>query len=298
MTPILAALGGLCFLPALADSPALPAKLSLRYQVEWRLVNAGWARLDYDAQNTARVHMESQGFVSKLYRVNDNYLAVLDAELCTSTVSMQAEEGSRKRETLITFDKERKRIRYNEKDLVKNQTMHEKAMVSGGCVNDVVGGLMRLRTLNLEPGQNAHHSAVGRQEAGHRQGGMRGARGCEDAGGHVPRHALSGERLRRRPVCAQGHTAGLDYPRPTPLAGTDSRPSAVLHRLHHVAIRERRETLMRTVLLAIVFAEGAFAQSNLLNSRGRAGAGTARFATDGVSVDSSAGAVSRRRTPV
>lgn len=152
-TSILAALGGLCLLPSLAEPPAMPAKLSLHYSVEWRLVTAGWARLDYDAQNTARVHLESQGLVSKLYRVNDNYLAVLDPELCTSTVSMQAEEGSRKRETLITFDKERKRVRYLEKDLVKNQVMHDKAIISGGCVNDVIGGLMRLRTINLEPGQ-------------------------------------------------------------------------------------------------------------------------------------------------
>ena len=134
-------------------SAQLPPRLSLRYTVEWRLITAGWARLDYDAQNTARVHLESQGFVSRLYRVNDNYLAVLDQALCTSTVSMQAEEGSRRRETLITFDKERKRIRYLEKDLVKNQVLQDKAMVSGGCVNDIIGGLMRLRTLKLEPGQ-------------------------------------------------------------------------------------------------------------------------------------------------
>ncbi len=143
-------------LPLLSQAPALPQKLALRYTVEWRLINAGWARLDYDAQNTARVHLESQGLVSKLYRVNDNYLSVLDAAMCTSTVSMQAEEGSRKRETLITFDKDRKRIRYLEKDLVKNQVMLDKAMVSGGCVNDIIGGLMRLRTLNLEPGHTLH----------------------------------------------------------------------------------------------------------------------------------------------
>jgi hypothetical protein len=153
-TLILAALGGQCFLPLKAQAPvALPPQMSLRYAVEWRLITAGWAKLDYDKQNTARVHLESQGFVSKLYRVNDNYLAVLDPALCTTTVSMQAEEGSRKRETLITFDKERQRIRYAEKDLVKNQMMLEKAMVSGGCVNDVIGGLMRLRTMKLEPGQ-------------------------------------------------------------------------------------------------------------------------------------------------
>lgn len=156
------ALVGLTLRPALAQPPvltrssALPQKLGLRYTVEWRLITAGWARLDYDAQNTARVHLESQGLVSKLYRVNDNYLAVLDGAMCTSTVSMQAEEGSRRRETLITFDKERKRIRYLEKDLVKNQVMTDKAMVSGGCVNDIIGGLMRLRTLNLEPGHTLH----------------------------------------------------------------------------------------------------------------------------------------------
>ena len=34
--------------------------------------------------------------------------------------------------------------------------MLDKAIVSGGCVNDIIGGLMRLRTLKLEPGHTLH----------------------------------------------------------------------------------------------------------------------------------------------
>ena len=127
--------------------------MQARYQVEWRLFDAGMAQFDFNGQNIARIHLETWGLVGRLYPVKDSYMSVLDAELCTSTVSMQAEEGARRRETLVTFDKAGKKIQYKERDLVKNQIVLEKQIASPGCVHDVVGGLMRLRTHKLNPGQ-------------------------------------------------------------------------------------------------------------------------------------------------
>ena len=91
--------------------------------------------------------------VGRLFPVKDSYMSVLDAALCTSTVSLQAEEGSRKRETLVTFDQAGKKIHYKERDLVKNQTVLEKDIAIAGCVHDVIGALMRLRAVTLNPGQ-------------------------------------------------------------------------------------------------------------------------------------------------
>jgi len=138
---------------AAAQTTPGPSAFSAQYAVEWRLFDAGTARLEYNGQNIARVHLETAGLVNRLYQVKDSYMSVIDSALCTSTVSLQAEEGSRRRETLVTFDKTRKRIHYIERDLVKKNIALEKEMASPGCVNDVIGGLMRLRTTKLQPGQ-------------------------------------------------------------------------------------------------------------------------------------------------
>lgn len=139
-------------LASFAQSPAL----DLRYKVEWRLFDAGVGKLEFNGQNVARVQLESTGVVGRFYRVNDKYMAVLDSGLCTSTVSMQAEEGDRRRETLITFDKQNKRASYLEKDLAKNKVILQKDMDLPGCVHDVIGALLRLRSVKLEPGQSVN----------------------------------------------------------------------------------------------------------------------------------------------
>lgn len=137
----------------LAQPTSSHLPLQTRYQVEWRLFDAGTAQLEFNGQNIARVQLESAGLVGRLYHVKDSYMSVLDQALCTSTVSMQAEEGARRRETLITFDKAGKSIQYKERDLVKNQTVLEKRLASPGCVHDVIGGLMRMRAVKIDPGQ-------------------------------------------------------------------------------------------------------------------------------------------------
>ena len=121
--------------------------------MEWRLFDAGQARLEFNGQNIARVNLESAGIVGRLYPVRDTYMSVVDSALCTSTVSMQAEEGARRRETLVTFDKPGKKIHYVERDLVKKNTVLDKTLASPGCVHDVIGGLMRVRSTRMEPGQ-------------------------------------------------------------------------------------------------------------------------------------------------
>ena len=63
-------------------------------------------------------------------------------------------EGSRLRETHITFDGETKKANYLEHDRAKNNAVVlAKEIDIPSCVHDVVGGLFFLRTLNLEPGQ-------------------------------------------------------------------------------------------------------------------------------------------------
>src|SRR6266536_3657484 len=88
---------------ALPQGGGLPAKESFSYNIEWRLFNAGKAKVDVtssidsktaepkttDPKTTEpkteyqiKLHLESTGFVSKLFKVNDDYTGVFNSALC------------------------------------------------------------------------------------------------------------------------------------------------------------------------------------------------------------------------
>ena len=114
-------------LPAAAQNTALPlSKETLSYTIEWRLITAGKATLQWNplpdpkSGYQVNLHMESTGLVSKLYRVEDDYSAMLNQALCAESSLLKSHEGSRQRETRITFDAEEKKAFYQETDRVKN----------------------------------------------------------------------------------------------------------------------------------------------------------------------------------
>jgi hypothetical protein len=149
---------------ALAAPAALPAREVLDYTVEWRLVTAGKARLVWSATphpaNSANpgwqadLHLESTGLVSKLFKVDNDYISNLESDLCSSGSYLKAEEGTRHKETSITFDREKRKAEYLEKDLVKKAVVNAHEIDIPACVHDVLGGLYSVRTLNLQPGQS------------------------------------------------------------------------------------------------------------------------------------------------
>ncbi len=139
----------------------LPASESLAYTIEWRLVTAGKAQLDWNAAThsgvpgwDASLRLESTGLVSKLFKVNDVYTTRLRRDLCAISSHIDAQEGRRRRETNIAFDGEAGKAHYVEKDLNRNAVVAQKDIDIPFCVYDVVGALFKLRTLQLEPGQN------------------------------------------------------------------------------------------------------------------------------------------------
>jgi hypothetical protein len=147
---------------ALPQGGGLPDKESFSYNIEWRLFNAGKAQVDLTTTTQPRtehqinLHLQSTGFVSKLFKVEDDYTSTLNANLCAESAHMTTHEGSRNRETRITFDAETKKATYLERDLAKNNAIVLSQEIDiPACVHDVVGGLFFLRTLNLEPGQSA-----------------------------------------------------------------------------------------------------------------------------------------------
>ncbi len=151
----------LLFSPAMAAPAALPQRELLQYTVEWRLITAGKARLLWSATPhhsnpgyQAELHLESVGMVSKLFKVNNDYSSSLESDLCATASYLKSEEGKRRKETQVTFDRALRKAEYREKDLNKNAVVSAKETEIPACVHDVLGGLYLLRTLNLQPGQN------------------------------------------------------------------------------------------------------------------------------------------------
>ncbi len=144
--------------PAATPAAVIPAHEVLDYAVEWRLVPAGTAKLVWTSASQAapgagqvRLHMESAGLVSRLYRVDDEYTAALSQGLCAENSFLSTHEGSRNRETRVSFNAQTRKAEYVEKDLTRNLTTVHQVDIPP-CVHDVIGGLMVLRTLSVEPG--------------------------------------------------------------------------------------------------------------------------------------------------
>src|SRR5690348_14740543 len=66
--------------PGSSNPGTLPANETLNYDIEWRLLTAGHGKLEWYATAPkshmgyeAKLHLESAGLVSKLYKVSDLY---------------------------------------------------------------------------------------------------------------------------------------------------------------------------------------------------------------------------------
>src|ERR1044071_5852142 len=84
--------------------PSLPARETLEYTVEWRLITAGKVQLGWSANPQAdkggwqtKIHIESTGLVSKLFKVYDDYSSTLNENLCADSSVMNSLEGRRRR---------------------------------------------------------------------------------------------------------------------------------------------------------------------------------------------------------
>ena len=140
-------------LPAAAQTALSTEKLS--YNVEWRMVNAGTAVVTTNTTPTGtflQMHLHSAGLVSRLFKVNDNYTVTLNEQLCAQSSKLQAEEGDKRRETIVVW--KGSRSRYEEKDLLKGTVALEKELEVSACVHDILGALTLLRKQTVELGQD------------------------------------------------------------------------------------------------------------------------------------------------
>ncbi|MEO8027610.1 MAG: DUF3108 domain-containing protein [Bryobacteraceae bacterium] len=144
--------------PSFALFPAQaaePGETTLHYAVEWRLIRAGSAKLSLPAEGRASIVLESVGLVSKLYKVEDHYAATYERGFCATTATMTSSEGKRRRETKVTYDRARKKANYLERDLVKDAVVRVDEIDTPGCVHDIIGALLQLRTMKVDVGHSA-----------------------------------------------------------------------------------------------------------------------------------------------
>jgi hypothetical protein len=141
--------------PSALEPPAPhPQAEKFTYDIEWRLIHAGTATIEA-RKSSAQMKVESAGLVSSLFKIDDTYSVNYDEPFCASNSLMDAQEGKRRRETTVTYDRNQNRATFLERDLVRNTVIRSAEVEIPSCVNDVMGGLLHLRTLSLEPGQSA-----------------------------------------------------------------------------------------------------------------------------------------------
>ena len=153
---------GLALAPAVAQDGAgveraFPHPETLTYSIEWRLINAGSARISLERSGAGwqtHLELESAGLVSKLYKISDRFTAHYERAFCVENSTLNANEGKRRRDTHITYDYDRKKASYLERDLVKNSIVKQSESDIPDCVHDVIGGLIYLRGQAVEPGHS------------------------------------------------------------------------------------------------------------------------------------------------
>jgi len=132
-----------------------PNGKTLHYNAEWRLWTAGTATIKLEqANNLEKISASARdsGFANTLYHVFDGFESYMDPRsFCTVRLNKHIEEGFRRRETTINYDRGRRRAVLDERNPRNGQSKHEEHETPG-CVTDVLGGIFYLGSLPLEIG--------------------------------------------------------------------------------------------------------------------------------------------------
>lgn len=132
-----------------------PYGQTLHYQGEWRFWDAGVATVSIErsgTQNHMAVTADTTGVVALLYRVQDRFNTYFDSKsLCTYKSIKHSEEGSHRRDTVITYDYGRGKSILEERNLKDGQQKRTENEIPG-CVTDLVSGMFYVASLPLQPG--------------------------------------------------------------------------------------------------------------------------------------------------
>jgi hypothetical protein len=150
---VLALAGALVFVPLPGPAAGLFGWDKLTYGVEWRLVRSGTVVIETNPFE-GRVHLESAGLLSALFKVEDLYAVRYDGNSCATDSTFDSVEGKHHRQTVVTFDHNQRKASFVQKDLTNNTIMRSGQTDIPECPHDLLAGLMALRGNRLEPGQS------------------------------------------------------------------------------------------------------------------------------------------------
>jgi len=172
LSRILSASLGLALLTAInlgrgqsPEPPPFAPGETLTYDVDWAIFAAGQvvATLEDPGKNghapsKIAASARSQGFVSLLFKVHDDFDSYFDPQtFCSQWISKKVIENSRHREFNITFNHARGVAIQEERDLnnPKAPPKHTENKIPG-CVEDIVTAFYFLRHQNFHVGQDIH----------------------------------------------------------------------------------------------------------------------------------------------
>ena len=159
---LLAAGSALGALLSSAQEPALPFSPGekLRYTVQWRLFPAGHAELSLAKEGTqagrwkATARVQSTGYVSNLYKVEDEYQSTFhNPTFCSDRIRKIIHEGERHREVSLQFDQSKGMAILRERDTASNAPPRQEQFAIPACVHDILSALYYARTLPLDVGE-------------------------------------------------------------------------------------------------------------------------------------------------
>jgi len=151
----------------LAQAKSLPFQPGerLTYDVSWSVFEAGTvsATLQRAIQGTTENYAvvttaHSQGFVSLLFNVNNEFRSLFNPQtLCSEKISKTINEGRRRKETEIVFDPQRKLAILEERDLnrPRDPPKHAENEIPP-CAEDVVTAFYYLRNQDIQVGKPLH----------------------------------------------------------------------------------------------------------------------------------------------
>ncbi|MBI3895587.1 MAG: DUF3108 domain-containing protein [Acidobacteria bacterium] len=131
----------------------------LKYAVRWRMIPAGEAELTIGTDSLpshwkVSAKANSSGYVSNLYKVEDEYISIFhNSTFCSTGIRKVINEGDRHREVTVQFDQRRQRALLRDKDAIENTTPKQEQFTIPNCVHDILSALYYARTRPLEVGQ-------------------------------------------------------------------------------------------------------------------------------------------------
>jgi len=148
---------------------------TLSYDIEWRLIHAGTARIDLEGPK-GTLKLDSAGLVSALYKIDDSYAVQYDEGFCVTSSLLDGMEGKRHRRLQVTVDRATNHASFVEQDLLRGSNIGYGRIDVPNCVHDVLGAIHVLRGMNAAPGQtvqlpmsDGRHAASVKVEAQERE---------------------------------------------------------------------------------------------------------------------------------